>query len=236
MKKIIITSVCALAMAVSALGQGTVNWASIPFTAMTAQTNSTQTSPFPYGFSFNTFVGAQGATASATSGSVFYYALLYKPYAGFQLATPTTVADLNTWQFSGLMATNSNIAGRLTPVAPNTAAIVPWGPGVTNSIVMLGWSANMGSTWGAVSNLLNHPESDLTIGSEFIGASATGYIAPGNANPGSILFANAPTATGLAISSPNTQLFLYVPIPEPGTLALASLGGAVVLMLRRRKK
>ena len=233
MKKIILTSVCAAVMVVSALGQGTANWASIPFTAMTAQTNTTQTSPF--GDFFNTGGGAQGATASATSGTLFYYALLFNN-SGSQMAAPTTVAALNTWQFTGLMATNSTVAGRLTSIAPNTAATVPWGAGVTNSIVMLGWSANMGSTWGAVSNLLNHQDTDLIIGAQFIGTSTTGYIAPGNANPGAIVFGNNPNAFGFPINSLNTQLFLFVPTPEPSILTLVGLGGAVVLALRRRKK
>ena len=233
MKKIFLTFACAVAMTVTALGQ-TVNWSSISAAAMTAQTNTTQTATF--GDFFAPFGGAQGATAGAQTGALFYYALMHNTYTGSQAAAPTTVAALNTWKFSGLMATNSNTAGRLAPVAGTTAAIVPWAAGFTNSIMMLGWSANMGSTWGAVSNLLNNQSSFFVSGLPFIGVSTTGYIAPANSDPGVVVFGALPTTQGLPINSLNTQLFLFVPGPEPSTLALLGLGGAALLAGRRRKK
>ena len=234
MKKILLTSVCALAMAVNALGDGTVNWNTSTF--VTFQTNSTSASTI--GDTPLLFGGSQGATASATTGRLFYFALLYNTYNGSQLAAPTTVAQLNTWKFSGLMATNSNTAGRFAPIGANTAATVPWAAGFTNSIMMVGWSANLGSTWGAVSNLLNDPYNSsyaLFDNKGFIGTSTTGYIAPGNVDPGAILFGTSPNAYGLPINSPNTQLFQLVYIPEPGTPALVSLGGVALLAFRRRK-
>ena len=235
MKKLILTSVCAVTLAVNALGDGTVNWTSSTF--VTFQTNSTTASTF--GDTPPLFGGSQGATASATTGRLFYFALLYNTYNGSQLAAPTTVAQLNTWKFSGLMATNSNTAGRFAPIGANTAATVPWATGFTNSIMMVGWSANLGSTWNAVSNLLNNPYGSsyaLFDNQGFIGTSTTGYIAPSDVNPGAILFGNSPNAYGLPINSPNTQLFQLVYIPEPGTMALAGLGGATLLAFRRRKK
>jgi hypothetical protein len=236
MKKPTLISICALALATGALAQSTVDWSRISFAAMTAQTNATVLSPFGGAWSLG---GTVGPTASATTGAVFDYALLYQPYTGIQAAQPTSLAALNTWQFTGLTATNSNIAGRLLPVNPNPGAtIVPWFPGVTNSIMLVGWSANLGSTWAVVSNVLNNFPAlvgSITGGLAFFGTSATGYIASPDSTtvPGPTLFGSVPTPYGLPIYSLNTQLTL-VWSPEPGTLALGGLGGLVLLALRRK--
>ena len=233
MKKQIVTSVSALALAGAALGQSTVDWGIISFVAMTAQTNDAQYSSFIGG-------GATGGSAQgATAGAVFDYALLYTSYTGFQLAAPTSMAQLiaQNWQFTGLMATNSNTAGRLTPVAGSTHATVPWTVGVTNSIMLVGWSANLGSTWQVVSNALaNWAILGASVPGDyaFFGTSATGYIAAGNADPGVSLFGSAAYSAGLPINSPNSQLYELI-TPEPGPLALAGLGALVLLALRRRK-
>jgi hypothetical protein len=241
MKKLIATSVCALALCGAASGQSTLNWASIHVPWMTAQTNSTAYSPLQGGGISGG--GSQGAMASASSGLVYYFELLYTPYTGTQLATPVSLSELNSWQETGLMATNGNIPGRLTPIAGSTAATVPWTVGVTNNIMMVGWSANLGSTWSEASALLNNWSSSAgaLIDTAYFGMSTTGYIAAGDANPGVPVFGPAPTSFGLPIFSPNTQLYalslddLIVSVPEPGTLALLGLGGALLLIRHRRK-
>jgi hypothetical protein len=235
MKRLIHLSVFILAANASALAQSTVDWGSIPFIAMTAQTNGIQSSPFvgyvgPGG-------GGQGPIASATSSERFYFALLYQAFNGFQANQPVTVAALDTWQFTGLMATNSNIAGRLVPIAPNFAAPVPWPAGVTNNIMMVGWSANLGSSWATVSNVLNNwpAMQNNVVGDAYFGTSATGYIAPhDNISPGASVFGSGATADGLPIYSLNTQLY-FITVPEPGTLALAGLGSLFLIALRCKK-
>jgi hypothetical protein len=235
MKKIVLTSVCALAMTGAALAQGNVNWGSISAAAMTAQTNSTAYSPlFGGGSTGNGAVG--GTQGSASLGTGFYYELLYTSYSGSQLATPTTLASLSTWSDAGLGASNNTVtASRLVPMNPNSGAQVPWSPGVTNSIMLVGWSANLGTTWGAVSNVLSN-WATLGIANAFFGESTTGYITTLSTatSPGATVFGTAATAQGLPINSLLTQLYL-VPVPEPGTIALATLGGLSMLALRRRK-
>ena len=236
MKKLVLTSVLSLAVAGAAFAQGSVNW-STPFASITAQTNATVASTF--GASAAPTGTTVGATGGAQSGALFYYALLYTSYSGSQLAVPTTMAQLDSqgWLATGLMATNSNSAGRLSTVAGSTQVTVPWASGTTQSIVLAGWSANLGSTWGSVSNVLSNWNSlsGGIVGNAFFGLSATGYIAANAANPGTTVFNNAATPQGLPIFSLNTQLNEVVAVPEPGTLALAALGGASLLMFRRKK-
>lgn len=231
MKKLALTSVCALAMVGTLFAQGTVSWNGISAAAMTAQTN-TALSPFYGGTGSG---GTVGSTLGAASlGTGYYYELLYAPFSGTQ-ATISTLGNLLSWQDTGLSATNNPFsAGRLAPINPNSGATVPWPNGVTNSIVMVGWSANLGTTWAAVSNVL--ATSTFFAPGSFLGVSTTGYINPyaTGVSPGAALFATGPSTQGLPIYSLNTQLYA-LPVPEPGTLALAGLGGLSLLLFRRRK-
>jgi hypothetical protein len=225
-----------IGMTGACLGQGTVNWQTIYFTAITAQTNTQQWSPLFGGES--TGGGAIGNTAPASSGLIYYYELLYNTnFTGSQMPTPYTVAALlGTWHDTGLTATNSNAfgGGRLMPVNPNAAAVVPWNYGTTNNIMLLGWSANLGTSWAAVSNkLANWDYYRSTFWDDtFFGESATGYLTPeaSGTSPGAAVFATGPTTNGLPIYSLNMQLYWLSP-PESGGgggVTNATGGGGVV--------
>jgi hypothetical protein len=224
------------------LGQGVVNWAISPFVNVIVQTNESQF----YGGGPQIF-GPVGNTASASSGLVYYFELLYNTnFAGSQVPTPDyTTLFGGTWLDTGLIATNGNNAGRIVMMNPNNYAVVPWDRGTTNHIMLVGWSANLGTSWLQVSNELanwNAGYSGIISGAAFFGESATGYITP-NDSPalGAVLFNSEPTANGLPIYNPSSspmQLYILtdsIPGPEPSTLALAGLGALTLLLLRRRK-
>jgi hypothetical protein len=228
MKKIVLTTVCAAVMSGLAFAQGTVSWSTITPTFMTAQTNSTAYSAFTGGGS--TGGGAVGGTSVSANG--FYYELLYNT-AGTQQSSPTTLGALNTWLDANQTAVNNaGTAGRLQTLNANTAATVPWANGTTFSIMLVGWSVNMGTTWSQALAALNTGSYGAN---SFFGVSTTGYINPNVGNPGATIWGSSANAAGIPINSPNTQLYLLNPVPEPGTMALAALGGASLLLFRRRK-
>ena len=233
MKKTLATIVSALAFVGAAYSQGNIRWDTIPFNAMTAQTNAVSYSPL---FGGGAAGGTQGVTASAGGG--FYYALLYTAYSGSLAAQPGSLGSLSSWQETGATATNSTaVAGRLTPIGANAGFAVPWSPGVTNSIMLVGWSSNLGTTWTtALATLQSASALGNVVGNAFFGMSATGYITTlsTSTSPGSTVFGTAATAQGLPINSLLTPLYL-VPVPEPSTLVLAGLGGLSLLAFRRKK-
>jgi PEP-CTERM motif len=240
MKKTILTTLCALAVAGGAFAQGNVNWGSISFTYMTAQTNSTTYSPyFGGGSAVGGATGAAGGNASAGTG--FYYELLVGPqWTGGTTnnVPPSTLTAFSSWTDTGLEATNSNTAGRLTVVQGNNGATVnSLSPGTTNYIMLVGWSANLGTTWsGAYAHLQSSSYIAGLSGNAYFGISNLGWITPlsSSTSPGSVVF-GLPIGGQQPIQSVNTQLYLVGATPEPGTMALAALGGASLLLFRRRK-
>jgi hypothetical protein len=239
MKILSLTIVCALAVTGAAFAQGLVNWGSINFGAMTAQTN-TSLSPV---FGYTGTGGIAGATGSATtSGLSYFFELLYNTsFTGSQTAPPNFDTLFGgTWFDTGLTATNSPTVGRLTPVNPNLAATVPWAPGTTNNIMLVGWSANLGTSWATVSNELVTGSYAIFAQSQiFFGESATGFLSPNTDSFGAQVFGSTASPNGLPIYSLNTQLYL-LPLtrlitPEPGTIALTGLGGLSLFLFRRRK-
>jgi hypothetical protein len=248
MKKLALTIICALATASAAFAQGYVNW-SIAANSITAQTNSTVYSPLFGGGS--TGGGAIGSTANGgTSGLHYMYELLYQSFSG-SLATDTHVWD-GTWHDTGLGATNSFTASRLVAITAGNQYMqvlqpsnLGWATGTTNSIVLVGWSTTLGSSWADVSNkcvlAAANPNHFFTVAGDpqnsilaFFGESTFGYINPSLQSPGPNVFNTGATPNGLPIYSLNTQLY-EVPIPEPATFALIGLGGLSLLLFRRRK-
>jgi len=237
MKKLVLTTVCTVAMAGAAFAQGTVHWDTIGAGGYTAQTNSTTYSPL---FGGGSAVGGTiGNTfTAAVAPGAYDWELLYLGGAQ-QGSAPTTLSALAAWADAGLSAVQTASAGRLGPLAAQstTAATVPWPSGTSDNIMLVGWSANLGATWGAVSNMLANWSTDQ-IANAYIGLSVPGYINPNAGNPGAVIFGGGVNANGTPIQSTLTQLYLIplTVVPEPTTLALAGLGGLGLMLFRRQRK
>lgn len=240
MKKLIITSLCSVAVAGVAFSQGNINWTGPSAAAFTFQTNSMTYSMYGLNPGASTGGGAIGGGLGATTANGgYYFALLVGAvYTGTAEAAPTTLAGFSSWSNSGLQATNNpNGNGRTAVMSGNAGATVnALSTTVSNNIIMVGWSANLGTTW---STALATLESGVWSGNAFFGTSSVGYVegADTSVSPGNSVFGTAPNSngSGVPIFSLNTPLYLVAPVPEPGTLALAALGGASLLLFRRKK-
>lgn len=239
MKKLVITTVCSLAIASGAFAQGVISWNTIAPTYVKVQTNSTQYSPLLGGGA----TGSGGASYTGVTGNQYYYELLFTSYTTTAAPAPTTLTQLATWTDSGLSATNNGSqAGFLSPVNPTVAATVngfsQGGTSATNSILLVGWSANLGTTYAnALANLGSTTYLASLSAPAFFGISTVGYL-QGAANGSSVgaspVGTGAITASGDPINSVPLSLYL-VPVPEPSTIAMAAFGGLSLLALRRKK-
>jgi len=203
--------------------------------------------------STNSVVG--GAATGLTSGTIggFYYALFASAssttingstaaYAGYSGSGDTHYAfndagwtlQLNGGTANGVtpgaFMTNTATAGRYAITSPNTDGAFTSqtiAGGSAGYFAVIGWSSNLGSTLAQAIATLN---AGTVAG--FIGQSAvSGQLTLGT------LGSTSPTAL-YGASSPNIQGFtlgLVTSTPEPGTMALAALGGASLLLFRRRK-
>ena len=235
MKKV--AAILCLAMwALTAFTQGTINFQNIP-TALIS-TNAVAIG------------GTLGNTAPSSSGSLYYYAL-------FTANSSVTTIDYSlqgllttTWTFTGLYATNTaGTGGGLFSGGSDVATLQGWPAGVTNSFIVIGWSANLGHDWSTVAVELKGAERSAGqwvfatgaqdiyefLGNSFIGQGAAGGGTSGN--PAFSLWSGLPNSPGDPLTRGFTldiDIYNYVG-PEPSTFALAVLGGSTLLILRRRR-
>jgi len=184
----------------------------------------------------------QGVLAkTGTAASSFYYDVL------INASTVTTIdASLQGlaaagWSDSGLTAVNGTGAlgaGKMTAVNTSSSA---WAASTEMSAIVIGWSGNLGTS---VSNALaavagGHLGSTGWTGGTITGTEYVGYTTIATAVSGSTagtaaaLF-NSLTSASVPVPISGTTT-LFAAVPEPGTMALAGLGVASLMIFRRRK-
>ena len=226
MKKLIATlTLATIATGVFAQGQ-------VTFVNLTGHiSTNTDLSPFEGGGDFDGFggPGVSGPISPAANG--FYFTLLFDT-AGTPANNNPLTAGWNQMTIGGVPVIGTNFPGfvgdMVGPKAGGTMLPDNWAAGQAGSFIIVGWSANLGTTWSTV--LGEFADDWGTIGYDnyyWFGVSSIG------------------TATPSALPSGPTQLWPIVgntftlyevgAIPEPATLALAAFGGASLLLFRRRK-
>jgi len=247
MKKVL-TILAVSSLSAAAFAQGLINWTGAAGNLI-GQTNGTVYSSFESATGAPTLTGTQGNTtgnAAASNASLgyngYYYELLTSSTA---VAAPTTLAGLSAWSDTALSSTNASTAtGKTVQVGgTTTSSAANWPGGNTQAAILVGWSANLGSSWSTVLGELNSWQTagatftDNGTNAAYFGVSAfgsaiTSTVAP---NAGNAVF--GVTAGQILNNTANPMQLdeLPVAVPEPGTLALAALGGASLLLFRRRK-
>jgi hypothetical protein len=230
--KTFITALGLVTAGATALAQGYINILNTP----------------PTFFHTNTvaFGGSSGNMAGASRG-FFYFEVLTAPSTVTSVDASLRGLLSGTWSDTGVSGTNTALAGRVLGEGPTSAN--NWAVGVQQSFIVVGWSANLGSTWaqvrdealpfvtlqGANGSYYWHAEDILYSG--FLGATTVGSaIAGQDTNSAARLFGN-PVISDPQVPIPiltTTELY-SVSVPEPGTLALASLGAGGLYLFRRRR-
>jgi hypothetical protein len=190
--------------------------------------------------STNSVVGGPATSttdASSATQPEFYYALFYSTTlqnvgssSNAVVGTSGTYAfNAAGWTFSGAYGTNSTTGRMLSSTldAAGNTVVSGLAGGTSAYFTVIGWSANIGNSVAAVQSYLSNPGFNGFVGE----AAVSGLLAPGTegSTPATGLYGGAyPNITGFTLG-------LVTPVPEPGTMALAALSGASLLLFRRRK-
>ena len=175
--------------------------------------------------------GTAGKTGVPSTGLRYDYALLYSaidPGAG---ANPTNAAWSVATTFGGgtLMGTNAGpVTGVMTGNGAAGGVQVNLASGSLYYVELVAWSANLGT----LSQVLTQYGTDSWTANGYFNYEAYSSLTP---------FATAGTGDPVLIGGvwANNAFSLYAVapagVPEPSTMALAGLGGAALLLFRRRK-
>lgn len=140
-------------------------------------------------------------------------------------SAPSGTVDRSVFTFSGAYGTNTATAGRFNGGQPS----IPGAPADTIvSLLVRGWSANIGTDYAAVQNYLANPTFDAWYGESQI---AVLQLGRGDPFPNPSLFG---TFQGSGLNQiPGFTLELNT-VPEPSSFALAGFGAAALWLFRRR--
>jgi len=232
MKKTILTVAVLGAVASSAFAQGFAYFAAGAANSTKISTNSV----------------INGGAAGRTAGDNTYYYALFASSSqtsvsgnalAFSGTNNTYVFNAAGWTFVGMGANTGATTGAGTSAATsqtlnggslyadNSLGVPGIAGGAAANVVAIGWSANIGSTLAAVEAWYANP-------------TVLGWIGESRVGVGLTLGDNGLNSTPNVFGTATTQFNAFTlgevaAVPEPGTIALAALGGASLLMFRRKK-
>jgi len=185
-------------------------------------------SGFVAGVSTNSGYATGETTSSDTAPNAYYYALLFDSSMPTGDTGPTNPGWSLVTQEGGAALTMTNwvIAGSLTGPGFSGGVQVNLAAGTTYYVELVGWSVSLGTTLSQVESQF---ASDGNYGGYF------GYTSVGTMTPFATQGAGDPTLFPSAFSNGSLTLNEIAVVPEPATLSLAALGGASLLLFRRRK-
>jgi hypothetical protein len=240
MKKYIIATTALLVVATSAFSQGLVNFSAGTSVATRMSTNSV--------------VGGPSAGLTVGGASLYYYALFASVNQTTINGSSTAISGLNAnyvfnnlgtgipstgWELIGI-GTNNTSAGRMNTASQGTTSagqsafnadgsltVQGIGGAANANFVTVGWySPGIGTT---LQSLQTWYAAGANNG--WIGQSAVGNLTLGD---GGLVV--TPGVFGSGAGQVGGFMMGLTPIvPEPTTLALAALGGASLLLFRRKK-
>jgi hypothetical protein len=232
MKKLL-TTVALASIASGVFAQGQVSFGNL---VGNITTNSSASSFADPGFVANS--GSNGKIAAGGNG--FYFTLLYTTGTTPANNNPLTAGWTQATYSDGVaslkpvVGTNYIIAGDMIgPKGTGTMLVDNWGAGVSGNYIIVGWSANLGTSWSQVSALLAADWAGLNAANNYY----FGVTPIGTGTPTS----NPSPAFNLWSGTAGTSLGLFqvggapVVTPEPATMVLAGLGGLSLLAFRRKK-
>lgn len=210
MKKILVTTLVASALAVSAFAQGTVTFSAAKGTLTYTLDNGLTKTAIP--------------TTGQVPGFGQFNLALYAAPKGTALNVVGGVPDLTGWTIaSPVLKSIGPFAGMMAnQVVTIPASLSGAEGGNTVQLEVVAWTGD----------LATFPTANTTgligfAGSTFSGGAAGWNQATGTVNPPSTVF----VTTGAS----GFNGLVLAPIPEPSTFALAGLGAAALLIFRRRK-
>jgi hypothetical protein len=225
MKKSLVTIGLASIVALSSYAQGFVIFSSSTQNMLTNNTGN--------------IVSQATASGKVQGAGNYYFALFYSTTVGSGAAisggalSQYAFNDTADWTMvTQSYGANTATAGRFAAIAPNadnTTTVNGLAGGANANFLVVGWSANLGTNIASMELALVTPGTAGYLGQSVVSGVET--AGNGTSIPAPSLFgASAPSIQAFTLGSE------YVPTPEPGTLALAALGGASLFAFRRKNK
>lgn len=232
MKKLVLSTLALAAGTILSFGQGAIILYTTSPLVTTNNLGHTGAAVGTGTYSFEVLDMTSTAYAALTGNQqTGIYSLISNP-SDVALWTDTGVsgASFSALHAGGINAASAGVtAANWAQPTPNTSYSTATS---YDYYTIIGYSASLGN-WSTVSGLLSAgtvPASVL-FGQTSVAFNYAGVL---GGSPGPVTLWAASSATQLAGSGGLTGLTLMT-VPEPGTLALAGLGGLAMLLIRRRK-